>query len=274
MAINFPDSPSLNQEFQVGDRVWFWNGTVWKAQETAVLETGKYIVSDTAPPFPTEGDAWFDSVRTKEFIYYDDFWVETSAAAVGIAGLPEIQVDTAANYTSRNEVISTGTVAVESDTNKFKIGDGTTNWTSLPHFIHQTDITQLINNIINAAKGANDGIATLDSNGFVTASQLNVDLSTVKQEINSPLASDVTVEAGHRYFIDTTAPRTITLPLSPSLGDEVQLFDANGAGATNNVTVLNNSENINGVSDSLIIDVDGFSTKLVYTGSTYGWSVS
>jgi len=56
MAINFPDSPTLNQEFAVGDRVWFWNGTVWKAKETAILETGKYIVSETAPANPEEGD--------------------------------------------------------------------------------------------------------------------------------------------------------------------------------------------------------------------------
>ena len=245
MAINFPDSPSLNQEFQAGDRVWFWNGTVWKAQETAVLETGKYIVSDTAPPNPNEGDAWFDSVRTKEFIYYDGFWVETSAAAVGIAGLPEIQVDTAANYTSRNEVISTGTVAVESDTNKFKIGDGTTNWVSLPHFIHQSDTTQLINNIVEP--------------------------STIKRESNVALASDATLEAGHRYFIDTTAPRTITLPLSPSLGDEVIIFDANNLAATNNVTVNNNGEKIDGIAEGIIVDVNAFVISFIYTGSTYGW---
>jgi hypothetical protein len=84
MAINFPDSPTLNQEFTVGDRVWFWNGTVWKAKETAILETGKYIVSETAPANPEEGDGWFDSVNTREFIYYDGYWVETSAAAVGL----------------------------------------------------------------------------------------------------------------------------------------------------------------------------------------------
>lgn len=98
MAINFPDSPTLNEEFTVGDRVWFWNGTVWKAKETAILETGKYIVSETAPANPEEGDGWFDSVNTREFIYYDGFWVETSAAAVGLPSnnyATEDYVDTA-----------------------------------------------------------------------------------------------------------------------------------------------------------------------------------
>ena len=84
MAIDFPNSPSLNDEFTVGDRVWFWNGTVWKAKETAILETGKYIVSETAPANPEVGDGWFNSTLAKEFIYYDGYWVETSAAAVGI----------------------------------------------------------------------------------------------------------------------------------------------------------------------------------------------
>lgn len=29
MAINFPDSPSVNQTFEVGNRVWTYNGTAW-----------------------------------------------------------------------------------------------------------------------------------------------------------------------------------------------------------------------------------------------------
>ncbi len=34
MAIDFPNSPALNEEFTVGDRTWKWNGTVWKAVVT------------------------------------------------------------------------------------------------------------------------------------------------------------------------------------------------------------------------------------------------
>src|SRR6056300_1421923 len=29
MAINFPDSPSVNDTHTVGDRTWKWDGTVW-----------------------------------------------------------------------------------------------------------------------------------------------------------------------------------------------------------------------------------------------------
>lgn len=40
-AIDFPNSPSVNDVFTVGDRSWKWDGTVWNmVQSTAVGPTG------------------------------------------------------------------------------------------------------------------------------------------------------------------------------------------------------------------------------------------
>ena len=36
MAIDFPNLPSLNEEFTVGTRTWIWDGTVWKAKSRDV----------------------------------------------------------------------------------------------------------------------------------------------------------------------------------------------------------------------------------------------
>lgn len=36
MAIDFPNSPTLNQEFSVGDTTWYWNGTVWNIKGTFI----------------------------------------------------------------------------------------------------------------------------------------------------------------------------------------------------------------------------------------------
>lgn len=41
--------------------------------------------------------------------------------------------DTATNWTTNNPVLLAGEIGVESDTNKFKIGDGTTAWNSLAY---------------------------------------------------------------------------------------------------------------------------------------------
>jgi len=31
MAMNFPDNPTVNQQFTVGQRTWYWTGVAWKA---------------------------------------------------------------------------------------------------------------------------------------------------------------------------------------------------------------------------------------------------
>jgi hypothetical protein len=36
MAINFPDSPSVNDEYTAGGRTWVWSGTAWNSMD----ETG------------------------------------------------------------------------------------------------------------------------------------------------------------------------------------------------------------------------------------------
>lgn len=41
--------------------------------------------------------------------------------------------DTAANWTSNNPTLLSGEIGFETDTNKFKIGDGSTAWTSLAY---------------------------------------------------------------------------------------------------------------------------------------------
>lgn len=42
--------------------------------------------------------------------------------------------DTAANWTTNNPILASGEVGWESDTNRFKIGDGTNSWTILKYF--------------------------------------------------------------------------------------------------------------------------------------------
>jgi hypothetical protein len=88
---------------------------------------------------------------------------------------------------------------------------------------------------------------------------------------NSSINSNVTLAAGVRYFVDTTAARTLTLPASASVGDEIQVVDATGTAGTNNITLGSNSLKINGSVQDAVIDINGGAAVLLYTGSTYGW---
>lgn len=50
----------------------------------------------------------------------------------------QVRRDTAANWTSVNPVLAAGEMGFETDTNKFKFGNGTSTWTALPYAVGQS----------------------------------------------------------------------------------------------------------------------------------------
>jgi hypothetical protein len=109
------------------------------------------------------------------------------------------------------------------------------------------------------------------SNPLASDSEVATMLLSYKQEVSVAVNSNITALSGRRYAVDTTAARTITLPASPGVGDEVQIMDSSGTAATNNITVLRNGNKINGLLEDAIIDVDMDMASFVYSGSTVGW---
>jgi len=63
----------------------------------------------------------------------------------------------------------------------------------------------------------------------------------------------------------------LTLPASPELGDEIQIFDSGNYAGTQNITINRNGQKINGLEDNALLDVNGVAAVFIYTGSTYGW---
>jgi len=88
------------------------------------------------------------------------------------------------------------------------------------------------------------------------------------------VSSNITMQPSYRYFVDTSAARTLTLPATPALNDEIQILDASGTASTYNITVARNGNKINGGTVNLIVDINGAWTTLLYTGATYGWKVA
>ena len=80
--------------------------------------------------------------------------------------------------------------------------------------------------------------------------------------------------AGDKIFVNTSSSAfTITLPASPSVGDEVRFLDLANTFDTNNLTVARNSEKIDGATADLTVATEGAAFALVYSGSTYGWKL-
>lgn len=85
-------------------------------------------------------------------------------------------------------------------------------------------------------------------------------------------AGGTTMVNGGRYMLDSTGGAfTITLPASPSVGDEVTLLDAAANAATANITVGRNSSNIEGSAADFTIDSDRAHFSLVYYNGARGW---
>jgi hypothetical protein len=122
------------------------------------------------------------------------------------------------------------------------------------------------------ASAANTAISSTEL-GYLdgVTSAIQTQLNGKKAETNTAISSNQTLVAGYRYFVNTSAARTLTLPASPSVGDEIQVFDATNTAATNKITLGSNSLKINGTVQNAELDVNGVAVALVYTGSTYGW---
>tara|TARA_B100002019_G_scaffold293364_1_gene320435 strand:+ start:12790 stop:18345 length:5556 start_codon:yes stop_codon:yes gene_type:complete len=88
---------------------------------------------------------------------------------------------------------------------------------------------------------------------------------------SAPTDSSVTAVAGDKLFIDTSVAKTITLPSSASLGDEIRIIDVTGNAATNNITVARNGHNIQGSGSDLTININRAGIGLVYYNTTQGW---
>jgi len=90
----------------------------------------------------------------------------------------------------------------------------------------------------------------------------------------SEKTSAYTAFPGDNLFVDTSgAAITVTLPASPTQGDEVAFIDSEGTFDTNNLTVEPGSEKImaNTAGDEMVVDTNGAAFTLVYQDSTFGW---
>jgi hypothetical protein len=53
----------------------------------------------------------------------------------------QVRRDTSANWTSLNPTLSSGEIGYETNTGKFKIGNGSTLWSSLDYFLDSSDLS-------------------------------------------------------------------------------------------------------------------------------------
>jgi len=92
-------------------------------------------------------------------------------------------------------------------------------------------------------------------------------------EIDSVVkTANFTAEKDKQYLIDTSGGSfSITLPLSPAVGDTFGIIDLEGTFTSNPLTLNRNGSIVLRAAENGVIDISNWSTPWIYTGATNGW---
>lgn len=141
--------------------------------------------------------------------------------------------DTAANWTSANPTLLAGEIGIESNTNKIKLGTGSTAWTALGYTPwSQVSAYPLVNaDIASAAAIAYSKLATLTSGNIVLGSSANVATSTaVTGDVTISNTGVTAIAAGVIVNADINASAAIAgskiVAATTSVVGAVQLSDS------------------------------------------------
>jgi hypothetical protein len=82
--------------------------------------------------------------------------------------------------------------------------------------------------------------------------------------------ANYTASSGQGILADTSGGAfTVTLPASPSTGDQVVVADSGNSFATNRLTVARNSSTIADSAEDLVLDINDVLVDFIYDGSTW-----
>ena len=103
----------------------------------------------------------------------------------------------------------------------------------------------------------------------------NLSAPPLEQRTTLGITANHSVLSGEILMIDTTAGSeiTLTLPANPAVGDRVNLIDAAGQCGTTKAILARNGNKIANLAEDLDFDIKNASLELIYSGSSYGWSI-
>ncbi len=134
----------------------------------------------------------------------------------------QLRRDTAANWVSNNPILLSGELGIETDTLKFKIGNGS-RWNSTTSYALKL--------------GEANGVATLNSSGKIPTSQLPDSISA-SVDLNGAIAAlttnSIAEGSTNKYFTDQRAIDAAALAISSAIATEI--INRNNAIATQAAT--------------------------------------
>jgi len=233
------------------------------------------------PTGAVAGQLWLDttSPTTPTLKYYDGAddislatidhsantvnWLDST---VSITGLSTTATGTVLTLT---DSASTSTVNLIIDNQKeIRFRETTANGTNYVALKAPASVSADLTFTLPATDGTNGQVLSTNGSGvlsFITPSSGISWQSSVK-------TSGFTAVAGEGYFCNTTSSAfTVTLPATPTAGQQVAVVDYAGTFDTNALTISPNGNKIEGATDNLALTGEREGVLLVYIDSTQGW---
>jgi hypothetical protein len=235
----------------------------------------------STPSGAVSGTIWLDttSATTPTLKYYDGTdnislatidhvgntvnWLDST---VSITGLTTTATGTVLTL---SDSASTSTVNLIIDNQKeIRFRETTANGTNYVALKAPASLSADLTFTLPTADGTNGQVLSTNGSGvlsFITPSAGISWQSSVK-------TSGFTAVAGEGYFCNTTSSAfTVTLPATPSAGNQVAVVDYAGTFDTNALTISPNGNKIEGGTSSLQLKGEREGVLLVYIDSTQGW---
>ena len=147
------------------------------------------------------------------------------------------------------------------------------NGTTLDYSAGNTQV--FLNGILldDADYTATNGSSIVLASAADSADYINVaSYHMLQSSVWNTTSTNINASAGDKLFVDVSSGTVqVTLPVGPSMGDEVRIIDGEGNAATNNITVARNGSKIQAGDSDFIIDFDRAGLGFVYYNATNGW---
>ena len=233
------------------------------------------------PTGAVAGQLWLDttSPTTPTLKYYDGA-DDISLATIDHSANTVNWLDSTVSITGLSTT-ATGTVLTLSDSantttvnlildnqKEIRFRETTANGTNYVALKAPASVSADLTFTLPATDGTNGQVLSTNGSGvlsFITPSSGIAWQSSVK-------TSGFTAVAGEGYFCNTTSSAfTVTLPATPTAGQQVAVVDYAGTFDTNALTISPNGNKIEGATDSLQLSGEREGATLVYIDSTQGW---
>lgn len=275
-----------------GQVLYSTSGSTYAPTTLADLVSGSKYQAD-APSSPAVGDVWIESDSNSDSFDPNIIRRHTFTATGGqtnfvasvnfVDGYEQVYFNgllllkTTDYTTSGNNTVTLTSAAAAGDIIEIVTVTNLNSTNTYTQSEIDTIVTTQINNLIaNAPAALNtlDELAAALGDDASFATTVTNSLAEKKKEVAASISTNTNMIAGVRYFVTSASALTLTLPGTPSVNDQIDIFDASGNASTYNITVARNGKLINGNAGNLIIDVNGGWFTLVFTGNTYGWKVA